>query len=753
MGAGGMINHKSNYFLLSIVVLSVVTSFIPFGNFIPNAYATQATGGTITYSGGYTIHTFTTSGTFTVTQAGSIQYLVVAGGGGGGSGQDGNRVGGSAGGGGYRNGTAIANATSYSITVGAGGAGAVGEDANGSKGSDSIFSTRTSTGGGYGGGAGNVNPQAGGTGGSGGGTGGFQNTPKTVAGGTGNTPATSPVQGYDGGSATIFNEGGGGSSCGAGATAGVEGLACSSSISGTSKQYGMGGGRDPTPNTANSGNGGDGGTSSTDEAGQAGIVIIRYLTTPVPPSNLSCTGLPYSYSCSWTAINATSVSGYYISKSTNNSTWTDITGLSNVTSTTYSGFGVNSANYIRVNATNNGANSTSSNVVLSTTDNYPDAPTIVAIPASFTQINIERTAGASNGGDTVDDYRLFANINSGGWTTLVSNSTIVNFYNHTGLTAGDSVSYRWGDGNDVGWSNNGTASGQTYITTTGSNSASIKNIGDVLNATTTVIITNAVPSPVTVTSVLLLQNGTTVKTDSESQSVASGQNVTLSSKYYLLPDGLPHAYKTKVFVTNAAGTVNFTSATTNITREYNPDYFEAIDPTQGNVNYTISRTVDQNQINLKTNRQEGGNVFQIECRYRSMTDAALDSGGIWHNYTNVGYMNDTLTDAAGTHYYIDCYNDGKLFTVVSYTNSSMLLAGIEVFDDTYGAFIGVPVGVFFIVLVAGMANQRTAPMWIIVILAIAGIMSAIGFFTLETNVWALALIAALLGIIVGRKLF
>ena len=46
----------------------------------------SATGGTITTSGSYTIHTFTDSGTFGATNAPigfSVDYLVVAGGGGG----------------------------------------------------------------------------------------------------------------------------------------------------------------------------------------------------------------------------------------------------------------------------------------------------------------------------------------------------------------------------------------------------------------------------------------------------------------------------------------------------------------------------------------------------------------------------------------------------------------------------------------------------------------------------------------------
>ena len=50
----------------------------------------SATGGTITTDGNYTVHTFTSSGTFTVTSgSGNVEYLVVGGGGGGGTGSAG----------------------------------------------------------------------------------------------------------------------------------------------------------------------------------------------------------------------------------------------------------------------------------------------------------------------------------------------------------------------------------------------------------------------------------------------------------------------------------------------------------------------------------------------------------------------------------------------------------------------------------------------------------------------------------------
>ena len=158
----------------------------------------------------------------------NLRYLVVAGGGGGGATCGGNGGGSGGGAGGYRTiscaSFAVQSGTSFPITVGGGGtAGSVPASypspgpsfTQGTQGSNSIFSTITSTGGGYGSFAGGT--ENGGPGGSGGGaSGGGSST-----GGSGNTPPVSPPQGNDGG------DGGGGSrgSGGGGASAaGLNGL-------------------------------------------------------------------------------------------------------------------------------------------------------------------------------------------------------------------------------------------------------------------------------------------------------------------------------------------------------------------------------------------------------------------------------------------------------------------------------------------------------------------------------------------------
>jgi len=296
----------------------------------------SATGGTVTESGDFKIHTFTGDGCFVVSCGGnaagsnSVDYLVVAGGGGGGGPQGGGSSGGG-GAGGYREGyntgsycaspltTSALSITSqtYPITVGGGGA-------QFTNGSNSVFSTITSAGGGYGGRSfPNISPGPGGNGGDGGSGGGGQGYTLEVIPncGAGNTPPVSPPQGNPGGSGRFSSSsacaqaaGGGGGAGAAGSSAdqpsptssngGAGGNGATSSINGTptTRAGGGGGGKRMAPGTSGSGGSGGGGAGgqgpstqavagtansggggggagiepSNGAAGGKGIVIIRY---------------------------------------------------------------------------------------------------------------------------------------------------------------------------------------------------------------------------------------------------------------------------------------------------------------------------------------------------------------------------------------------------------------------------------------------------------------------------------------------
>jgi len=280
-----------------------------------------ATGGTILTNGSYKTHVFTGDGSFVVSCAGnsvgsnSVEYLVVAGGGG-----PGKCYGGGGGAGGFRQifpspasaGLPVA-ATTYPVTVGSGGATAATPARPGTKGSDSVFSTITSTGGGFGAtwsASPGFSPGGGGSGGSGGGGGGSGINQPPGPGGAGNTPPVSPSQGNPGGQGAgpgQYGSAGGGGASAAGAqgssSGGCNGGAGSSILSTifgpTAPSYGTtgpsptgryfagggsgygnptggggvgGGGNVGTSGTANTGGGGGA------EAGNGGkgIVVIRY---------------------------------------------------------------------------------------------------------------------------------------------------------------------------------------------------------------------------------------------------------------------------------------------------------------------------------------------------------------------------------------------------------------------------------------------------------------------------------------------
>lgn len=264
------------------------------------------TGGTITYDGAYTYHTFLANGTLTpIGAGGAVEYMIQAGGGGG---EYGNGGGGGAGG--NVRGTATIT-TPQAVVVGAGGlagTGAAARTQQATNGADSSLGAIVATGGGKGATFGATTaPDKANDGGSGGGQGGlgiagqgnnggtvFGGTPGGASGGGGAGAAgangTSGAGGHGGnggagvewptGSGQRYGGGGGGGGYLTGATYGAGG----------SGGGGRGCTRDNYPAVAgsvNSGGGGGGGgwhdsgggaAAASGAAGGSGRVVVRYLT-------------------------------------------------------------------------------------------------------------------------------------------------------------------------------------------------------------------------------------------------------------------------------------------------------------------------------------------------------------------------------------------------------------------------------------------------------------------------------------------
>jgi hypothetical protein len=242
-------------------------------------------GGVETISGGYKVHTFTSTSSLRVIEGGVVEYLVVGGGGSGG----GQYEGGGGGAGGLLQGRLGLGPGNQTVTVGGGGAAAAGGTDGGSNGTDSSVFSLTAVGGGRGGRFSNVVGAAGGSGGGGGGSG--------AAGGAGTSG-----QGSAGGTGASQAGGGGGGAVAAGGSASTNtGGNGGAGVFWVSSHYagGGGGGATTTPGSggvggggsganytvgavagrANTGGGGGGireGVGVTAGAGGSGIVIIRY---------------------------------------------------------------------------------------------------------------------------------------------------------------------------------------------------------------------------------------------------------------------------------------------------------------------------------------------------------------------------------------------------------------------------------------------------------------------------------------------
>jgi hypothetical protein len=284
---------------------------------VPNlttGVAITATGGTTAEydSGGkrYKSHTFTSNGTFTVTQLSNmgstfnqVDYLIVAGGGGG----AGAVSGGGGGAGGLIDSSITITTQSYPVVVGAGGNGGAAANNTSSGGlpgaNSSVFSSTAIGGGravrpsfgsglnGGSGGGGSLRSQSGGSGTSGQGNNGggvpFNSSYSGSAGGGGGA-ATAGVNGAvnnggNGGNGinwkslgTFYAGGGGGGGRTASANVGIGG-----SGGGANGSFNNG----PRNGTVNRGGGGGGGGGDSDPqsfggSGGSGIVIIRYEIAP-----------------------------------------------------------------------------------------------------------------------------------------------------------------------------------------------------------------------------------------------------------------------------------------------------------------------------------------------------------------------------------------------------------------------------------------------------------------------------------------
>jgi autotransporter-associated beta strand protein len=245
---------------------------------------------------------FTTDGNLTLEQGFFVDYLIVGGGGSGGG-----RTGGGGGAGEYiYKANHPLTATSYAVTVGAGGGQTGASSVHGNRGGNSSFAGITANGGGAGAGANSTNSDK--DGGSGGG--GTRSTSSSARFGGASIKTVGGLGNAGGTSNEDFNGAGGGGAGSAGGnnSGGAGGAGVANDITGVSQFYAAGGGggvyaqggansaspgnggsgvggnggkegtQNPTSGVTNtgSGGGGGGGDAQAGMAGGSGVVIVRY---------------------------------------------------------------------------------------------------------------------------------------------------------------------------------------------------------------------------------------------------------------------------------------------------------------------------------------------------------------------------------------------------------------------------------------------------------------------------------------------
>ena len=144
---------------------------------------------------------------------------------------------------------------------------------------------------------------------------------------------------------------------------------------------------------------------------------------------------------------------------------------------------------------------------------------------------------------------------------------------------------------------------------------------------------------------------------------------------------------------------------------------------------------------------DGDTAVQV----RDINNMPATTNWIWQNSTSI-YDTTQLVDP-DTTYYIYCFQDDTIaFNFVSYVDTvQALLTGLSGLEGSLGPILGGPMIILFVVMLAGQATGRTAPTFIIIVVAAIGILMGLGFFAISEGVFGMILIMASLGVLIGKK--
>ena len=455
---------------------------------------------------------------------------------------------------------------------------------------------------------------------------------------------------------------------------------------------------------------------------------------PDPPTSLSSSipnnpTAPLDIVLTWTLPGnpgTASLSDIKIERSTNNTTWTPLTTLFTGSGSSVSftdQVGTPGQYYYRVYAVSPHGTSIASNDTNSTTSDVPDAPVLSGTIINDTQIDLEWTT--PNSSSDLINYRLTQN-----GVDILQPSVGTNSHSVTGLTPGgtyDFIIYAKNYAGDSTGSN--TIQLTTYITPTGTLTATVNQIGATLEIVPSFTLTGGTPVP-SFTNISLYEGGVLKKT------------APYGTFYYHLPDGSATALELRINDSshwyNPTFVYTFTATST-----YIPNW------DSNNVSHDITRA--NNLFNIIVN-WDTTIPFDMTCEYKTSQQAIDKTAGITSTGTGLWAFQDSgVAINDGTHVYGECTsNNQTILTFTSY-GPNLILAGAGLLNQHSGDFLGVPAVMIFIIAVAGLFTGRSANTGILVILSVIGIAGFLGFMIIDQATWGFILIAGVLGLFVGRR--
>lgn len=406
--------------------------------------------------------------------------------------------------------------------------------------------------------------------------------------------------------------------------------------------------------------------------------------------------------------------------------------------------GIEQTVYCRVKLMNSIGNGTASDLIYGTTDGLPDSPSLTANGVSTSQIDILRTAGASNGGDIITHFDLRCEVNNtGGWLSTQTNATIANFYNYTGLSQGDSLTCQWRDRNGVGYSNwSANATGNTFENLSAIISFNSTLVNDAILITPKANLETGYPSP-TLTKIELLNNTDVLETVVESESLTNDNSTVFLTNIGKGSLGLSGSnFSIRATINNGSDYL-FNSSSLNVVALLSPDYQTS---DNGHIyNFTHARNNQYLDLNVTRNADSS----TLNCQYVDLNHPS----GSWINETGTPFYYQTYDSGSGdAKIHVRCYNPSLLvFSFSSFnTNGTAKLANLGGLDAQLGSWMGIPLAGLFIIVIASMATKSSSPVIMFTLVVAIGIMGTIGFFTIDAGLFALIMIMGILGIVATK---